>query len=322
MELRQLEAFVEAAQRGSISRAARTLYLTQPSLTQRVRALEQELGQQLLVRSRQGVRLTLAGKLFLPRAEAALAALRSGAEEVKELREVTGGRLALAVTPDIALYVLPVPLARFRQQHPAVTISLETGRSFPMAGMVMTGRAELALVNRSLRLPDLHESSMYEERLLPVAAPDHALARRAAVTLEEFACAGLVAYRSDSLLRDLTVQFFDSVALSPSLVVRAHNTEAARRMVVCGLGVGLLPELSVRDDLAVGRLVQLPLEKVKLPTRGIWGLRRDDTHTTATARAFVDTLFAEGLPRGARTRRSTAPDSVRPASRALGARGA
>lgn len=227
MELRQLEAFVEAARQGSISRAAQTLYLAQPSLTQRVRALEQELGQQLLVRSRQGVQLTRAGRLFLPRAEAALAALRRGATELKELRELQDGRLALAAAPDAATYLLPAALERFRRAHPVGELSLHTGCSFAMAAMVATEQVERALVSRPVRLPELLARCLYAEPLPAVAAPDHPLVGCEHVSLEAFAAAGLVVREAGSFLFALTLGLFEAGGATPSSVL-APRGRAAR----------------------------------------------------------------------------------------------
>src|SRR2546421_9462215 len=94
MELGQVEAFIEANRRGSISRAADALGLTQPTCTARLHGLERELGAQLLVRGRRGVSLTPAGRRFLPRAIAAMESLRRGATEAKAGNEARGGLLA------------------------------------------------------------------------------------------------------------------------------------------------------------------------------------------------------------------------------------
>jgi DNA-binding transcriptional LysR family regulator len=321
MELRQLEAFVEAAHLGSISRAAKALYLTQPTLTQRIRLLEQELGEQLLVRSRRGVHPSAAGSLFLPRAEAALSALRSGEQEVRVLHEVAGGRVVLGVTPDVALYVAPAGIARFQREHPAVDVAMETAGSLPLAALVLTGRVEIALVNQPSHMAGLVEWCVYEERLLPVAAPSHPLSREQSVTLAQFAAAGFVAHRAGSNLRDRCLEMFSGGGVAPRIALQAHNTEVARRLILNGAGVGLLPELAVSEDLGLGRLVVLPLERAKLPTRGIWGLRREDEQATGGAKALLDAIVSDGLPRGARARRGPHPPK-RPGQRPLGDNGA
>src|SRR2546428_13991127 len=117
MELGQIEAFVEAQRRGSITRAAEALELTQPTLTARVRSLEAELGVTLLTRGRRGVALTPAGRRFLPRSLAALDALRRGVSDAMTGREVKGGALALGLASDVAVYLAPPALARTRSRR-------------------------------------------------------------------------------------------------------------------------------------------------------------------------------------------------------------
>src|SRR5438045_9789027 len=107
MELGQVEAFVEANRRGSISRAADALGLTQPTCTARLHGLERDLGAQLLVRGRRGVSLTPAGRRFLPRAVAALDSLRRGAAETKAGSDPRGGLLAIGIPSGPPLYLAP-----------------------------------------------------------------------------------------------------------------------------------------------------------------------------------------------------------------------
>ena len=304
MELRQLEAFVEAARRGSVSRAAEALYLTQPSLTQRVRALEMDLGQQLLVRAGRGVRLTPAGRLFLPRAEAALAALSRGAEEVKTLRESQGGRLALAAVPDVATYVLPGVLGSYHRGHPAVEIVVHTGDAPAVAAMVAGGHVELGLSDRPLYLPAVAVHTVYEERIVAIAPPDHPLVPMEQAALAAFAAAGLVVHEPGGELYELTLALFAASGVVPRLAMRTSSTEMLTRMVAAGLGVALAPELAVREDLAAGRLALVPLEKIKLPRRPISVLLAEGAQPSGPARAFLDLLAAEHFPRPARARRS------------------
>src|SRR5258707_6728973 len=120
MELAQVEAFVEANRRGSISRAADALGLTQPTCTARLHGLERELGAQLLVRGRRGVSLTPAGRRFLPRAIAAMESLRRGATQAKAGSEGRGGLLAIGPPSRPAPYPPPPALPRVPSRHPPV----------------------------------------------------------------------------------------------------------------------------------------------------------------------------------------------------------
>ena len=119
MDLGRLEAFVQVARTGSISKAAESLFVTQPAVTARLQTLERDLGVPLLVRSRHGSRLTEAGRAFLPHAQHALSAVDRGREAVEDVRTGGAGQLQIGAAPAVSTYVLPAMLHRFRPSTPA-----------------------------------------------------------------------------------------------------------------------------------------------------------------------------------------------------------
>src|SRR5436853_4680776 len=125
----QLQAFVEAARLGSVTRAADALFVTQPALTARLNALEKTVGAPLLVRRRGGVHLTEAGRAFLPYAERALQAIDEGRTVLGGLRRGMSGNVAVCASPIVSTYALPAILNRFSQTHPGVQVAVRTGHS-------------------------------------------------------------------------------------------------------------------------------------------------------------------------------------------------
>src|SRR2546428_2222473 len=170
MEIGQIEAFVEAQRRGSITRAAEALGLTQPTLTARVRSLEAELGVVLLTRGRRGVALTPAGRRFLPRALAALDALGRGAAEARAGRDVKGGTLALGLASDVAVYLAPAALARFARRYPDVDVRVVSGRSRAIADALRADEIEAGAGGPPVLLPDLAARPLLDHAR-PAVAP-------------------------------------------------------------------------------------------------------------------------------------------------------
>ena len=285
MELGQIEAFVEANRRGSISRAADALGLTQPTTTARLHGLERELGAQLLVRGRRGVSLTPAGRRFLPRATAALESLRRGASEAKAGSEARGGLLALGIASDLALYLAPRALARFAARHPQVETLVRSGHSRFVADLLRAEEVELALVSQLVLLPDLASRALFSESVPVVVAPSHRLAKKGTVSLEELAEAGLVVRDPAAYLRTVTLTFFAAGNTAPRILMELDNTEACKRVVLSGLGAALLPEMAIKAELARGDLISLQVEGHPPPSRAIHMLTRQgaDLSTAATA---------------------------------------
>ena len=287
MELGQVEAFVEANRRGSISRAADALGLTQPTCTARLHGLERELGAQLLVRGRRGVSLTPAGRRFLPRAIAALDSLRRGATEAKAGSEARGGLLAVGLASDLALYLAPRALARFAARHPQVETLVRSGHSRFVADLLRAEEVELALVSQLVLLPDLASRVLFTESVPVVVAPSHRLARRSAVKMDELAQAGLVVRDPAAFLHTMTMAFFAEGDTAPRVLMELDNTEACKRVVLAGLGAAMLPEMAIRTELARGDLVQLRVEGHPAPKRAIHVLARQGAEPSAAATALL-----------------------------------
>src|SRR5438045_9593337 len=129
IQLMQVEGFLEVARRGSVSRAAEALFITQPTLTARLKALERDLGTPLFLRTPHGMRLTDAGRAWVPFAERALRALSDGREALAQVMTASAGPLMIAAAPAVSTYVLPEPLERFVPPHPRGEASLRTGHS-------------------------------------------------------------------------------------------------------------------------------------------------------------------------------------------------
>jgi len=290
MEFGQVEAFVEAQRRGSITRAAEALELTQPTLTARVRSLEAELGVTLLTRGRRGVALTPAGRRFLPRALAALDALDRGATEARAGREVKGGTLALGLASDVAVYLAPAALARFARRYPDVDVRVVSGRSRAIADALRADEIEAGIVSQLVVLPDLAARPLFDEAVPAVVAAEHPLAKRPKVTLDEVAGAGLVLRDPASFLHALTVTYFAAGGSAPRILMELDNTEAVKRVVLSGLGAALLPEMAIRDELRRRELVALDVPGHRAPRRTIHLLQRSGAEPSPVVAALIKLL--------------------------------
>jgi DNA-binding transcriptional LysR family regulator len=310
--LPQILAFLEVARRGNLSRAAEALYVSQPTLTARLQSLETELGEQLFVRTRRGMRLTEAGEAFLPYAEHAVKAIEDGRERLGELRSGTVGRLVLGAPPTVSTYTLPALLARFTEEHPGVRLTVMTGTSEEILEMVLHDRIQLGLM-RALGHPEVEAVPVYSDSLLLVVSPSHRLAGRK-VRLADLGGEPLVLFGRSSSYRDFTEAVFRQAGVMPDSVLELDNIEAAKKMVEHGIGISLVPDSAVMADLASGVLALVQVTDTTLPRREIVAVRRHDagppSGTVATFMAMlteVGSLLVGGdrpAPQPLRKRRS------------------
>ncbi|MGH3084550.1 MAG: LysR family transcriptional regulator [Gaiellaceae bacterium] len=290
MRLEQLDAFVEVARRGSVSRAAEALYVTQPTLTARLKGLEQELDAKLFVRSQRGMRLTDAGRAFLPFAERTIDTVSSGRRLLAELARGESGQLALGAAPAVSTYVLPRILTRFRRTHPKVSLAVRTGHSEEVLELVLREQVQVGL-GRALHHPQVEAIPLYEDELVLVVDPRHRFAEEQEIGADELTDVQLILFDRTSSYHRLTSDFFESVGAVPRGVMELDNIDAAKKMVEQGLGVAFLPHTAVSAELEAGLLKALTLADAPSPTRRIVIFRRRDSGPPSGAlQAFLNCL--------------------------------
>jgi DNA-binding transcriptional LysR family regulator len=249
MTLRQLEYFVAVVDEGSISRAAERVRVAQPSVSQQVRALEQELGGALLERLPRSTRLTPLGRAFEPQARAVLLAAESAREVARgELRQPTG-QLEIATVRSMAGTLLPNPISRWRATHPGVTIRLhEFAHRAELEERFLSGVADVAIGPRPQRWEgEVHELG-WEEFVVVLPDGDPEL-RRDRVSLAALADRDWVLYASEHGLSELVAFAFAHAGYIASPAVRTSQVDAACRLAAAGLGPALVPTASVPHEL-------------------------------------------------------------------------
>ncbi len=290
MRLEQLEALVEVARRGSVTRAAEALYVTQPALTARLKGLEQELDAKLFVRSQRGMRLSDAGRTFLPFAERSLDTISSGRRLLGEVARGEGGQLALGAAPAVSTYVLPRILTRFHRTHPKVSLAVRTGHSEEVLELVLREQVQIGL-GRSLRHPDIEAIPLYDDELILVVDPKHPFAGQTGIGPDDLLEVQLILFDRTSSYRRLTSEFFESVGAVPRGVMELDNIDAAKKMVEQGLGVALLPHTAVTAELEAGTLRPVTLAEAASPKQRIVIYRRRDAGPPSTPlQAFLNCL--------------------------------
>ncbi len=289
MEIAQLKAFLAAAERGSFVRAAQSLILTQPSLSARIQALETELKANLFHRMGRGVRLTEAGKSFLPYAQRALETLEQGRSTLNALQGATSGTLLVGTARAIGAYVLPDILAQFRAEYPGIEVHIRTGRSSEVLKMVADEEVQVGLA-RTLRHPDVLAVNLYDEELALTIHPNHPFAGRGEVSIYDVAKEPLILYDRESSYFQLIDRVCREAGIIPNVGMVLDSIEATKRMIERGLGVSFLPVHGIAREIETGALAQARIEEgyeVALPTSAM--VRRGRLYSPAM-RAFLGSL--------------------------------
>jgi DNA-binding transcriptional LysR family regulator len=250
MTLRQLAYLVAVVDEGSFGAAARELRVSQPTLSQQVRALEAELGGTLLERLGRGVRPTAAGEAFLPAARAALAAAERARRSARMVLGLEAGELEIATVGAVAFGLLPPVLRRWRALHPERTVRLDEHRDGPtLAAAVAEGSGDLGIGPRPETWSGPMETLGWEELVILLPPGDPLAESGDPVRLAALADREWVLYERDHALGELTERLCVAEGFVPRPAVRTAQLAAAPILAAAGLGPALVPVDVVPESL-------------------------------------------------------------------------
>jgi LysR family hydrogen peroxide-inducible transcriptional activator len=295
MELHQLRYFVAAAECQNISRAAERCHVAQPSLSQQLKKLEEDLGVTLFDRLGRGIVITDAGRALLPRARQILAQVRDTESNLKRESTGCGGTLIVGAIPTMAPYLLPPALENLRTAHPGCQVSVREDLTENLIEALLDNQIDCALVSTPLEDEMLDVEVLAVEELLIAVPKSHASAGKphlspadlrgqSTVSLEEMHCLGR------------QIQGFCSARhLARRVACRTTQLLTIIELVALGVGVSMIPEMAAAADRS-GGCRYLPLRPGK-PTREIAAAWRQGRTRPAAAVRFIE-LVAGNLRSG------------------------
>ncbi|WP_328497445.1 LysR family transcriptional regulator [Streptomyces sp. NBC_00414] len=268
-ELGALELLLAVARLGSLGRAARELGITQPAASSRIRSMERQLGVGLVDRSPRGSRLTDAGALVTDWARRVVEAAEAFDAGAQALRDRRDSRLRVAASMTIAEYLLPGWLIALRGQRPDTAVSLLAGNSTVVAERVLSGEADLGFVEGVSVADGLDSVVIAHDRLIVVTAPGHPWARRRALDAGELAATPLILREEGSGTRQVLDAALGGLARP---LIELSSTTAVKASAASGAGPAVLSELALGEELSARRLVEIPVEGVRLSRdlRAVW----------------------------------------------------
>jgi DNA-binding transcriptional LysR family regulator len=244
VELRQLRYFIAVAEELHFRRAAERLHISQPPLSQQIRALEDELGFALLVRTRRRVELTPAGAAFLRDARALLAELEGAVATARRIDAGQTGRLRINFVGSALFSIVPGTVERFRRARPGVALELRERATVDQLRAVRAGVADIALVRPPIEDDgELRVQTVLRERTLAALPAGHALAALTRVPLRRLAAEPLVLFPRDQApgFHDLLIDSLAGAGVAPRVIQYAPEMLTIIGLVAAGTGVSLVP---------------------------------------------------------------------------------
>ena len=297
MDLRQLEIFVKVAEYGSFSKAAAALYLTQPTVSEHIRTLEDEVGARLLDRLGRGASVTRAGQLLLSYATRMLALSREARQAMESFQGRMSGELLVGASTIPGEYVLPSLIGRFKEKYPDISITLLIGDSQTVVDWVAGGRAEIGVVGARLAHRGVEYRELMPDELVVVVSATHPWHGRKQVTLQELRSEPVLVRERGSGTRAALEAALADAGLSLGafrIVGEMGSTQAIKQAVKSGVGVSMVSRRAVEEEGRSGLLSYLRVKDLKI-TRSFHLATHQERTRSPLAEAFRAFLEAEAV---------------------------
>jgi DNA-binding transcriptional LysR family regulator len=296
--LRQLRFFIAAAEAGTVTAAARALSISQSSVTEAIRALEDDLGVALFERQARGLLITQRGSAFLRHARQILADVAVARTALQGQGEQATGRLSLGVTSLVAGYVLSDILQRFRRAHPLIALNVIEDSGEYLQHLLIGGELDVAvLLTSSVRdRMALHVDTLVVSPYRLWLPLGHALAQQESIALEELAGQPLIQLMVEEI-EESTRALTAALPVKPDLAFRTRSVEAVRSLVATGAGLALLPGLVYRPWSLEGDRIETRDVSGDLPTVQVGLAWRRGAPVSAAALNFIQSARS-GLGQG------------------------
>src|SRR6188472_828739 len=296
LDVRRMRVLREVAARGSFSAAADALDYTQSAVSQQIAALEREAGTRLVERNARGVRLTDAGRALVEHADAILARLADAEAELEAIAGLRGGRLRLAAFPSAGASIMPEAIARYRELHPAVELSLEPAELEPALAKLRGGQVDIALdISVSFRPPPdvgIDRLHLLDDPMYVALPRGHPLAHKRGLKLEELADESWILGTTGSCPdASVFLRACQHAGFEPRIAFNSDDYYAMQGFVAAGVGASFIPDLalmSVRDDIVIRSLGARP------PVRQILAATLKDSFCSPAKQAMLEVLLEVG----------------------------
>lgn len=267
MDLHHLRTFVVLARVGHFSRAAEELFLTQPAVSNHVKALEEYYQVDLFQKIDQKYVLTDPGKILLGYAEKVFNVLNESKRSLDGFNQLESGRLIIGASSNIGVYILPKLLGEFKNRYPKIEIKVTIGPTYAIESKILTNEVDLGIVEAETRSAEIVDTFHWNEGLSVIVSPRHLWAKRKVVEPTKLADEFFIVGERGSGTRKVMEDALGDVVNRIKVLLELGSTEAVKKAVEENLGISIVMDSSVTRESKQGTLKIIELSGVKLQKR-------------------------------------------------------
>jgi DNA-binding transcriptional LysR family regulator len=292
INLNQLRSFFLAAREGSITKAAETLFITQPAVTMQIKSLEQSLEVKLFRKYGKSLELTDAGRVLFGYAERVFEIVEEMEYVLKGHAELTQGSLTIGTTRSFARHLMPGLLSRFQQRFPNVKVYLKVGSSQKIADGLMDFKYDLGTIGRLPYRSKLKVVPYTREEFCLVTSPRHRFAKREKVSIHELQNEPIIIREEGSGSRYAILSLLSSYGVNPAVLLEAESVEFIKEYVIKGQGVSFLYKPEIQLEARIGLIRPLNIKEGPILVQTDIVFPRD-VDLSPPARAFLQLIEGE-----------------------------
>jgi len=285
VDINQLEVLVTVARERSFSRAEEVLDRTQPAISQAIRRLEDDIGEQLFDRSSKDGTLTYAGRVLLDYAKQILNLRQNARHAVSEVRGLRHGKVTISANEHTVFFLLPV-IEQFRRLYPLIKVEVHRGVASRIPKQITSHEVELGVISFTPDDDSLRAVAVMSDELVLVVSPKHRLASGSSASIKDLADETFIAHNAPSPYRQKVIESFERHKTKLNIAVELPSLEAIKRLVERDVGVALVPRLTADAEIAAGRLKAVQVKEMKLE-RKLNIIYRRNSELSHAAKAFL-----------------------------------
>lgn len=276
LNIDSLRMFCRVVEEGSITKAAKLGFVSQPAVTRQIRNLESSYGTALFDREDGKMTLTEAGRILYPYAQEILALNKLAYDSIQAHDWEAQQTLYIGASPTIGEYLLPGLIGQFKRSHPIVTFNLSIGNTPRILEELEENKIDIALVESEFSHPNVHKQKFSEDKLILVTSYDHRWRERKYINVMELLEEKMIVREPESGTRLMVESILHErgVLMEIDDLLELGSVQAIKSAVEANLGISILPELTVQKELTYKTLRNIPVKDFDL-TRNFWLVQKD-----------------------------------------------